>query len=425
MNSRHPELKSFIEVEQNSDFPIQNLPYGVFKCKNKPTPRVGVAIGSMLIDLDCLESKGLLKLSQKVFHHSSLNEFINLGKVEWDKTRQKLRELLSFDCPIIRDKPVLKEQCLHKRSEVEMLLPIQVGDYTDFYSSIEHASNVGSMFRDKNNPLLPNWKHLPVGYHGRASSIVVSGSNIKRPVGQIKQSEQTPPHLQACAKLDFELELAAVIGKKSKVGQTIKLEEAPSHVFGFVLMNDWSARDIQKWEYVPLGPFVSKSFATSVSPWVIPMSALEPFKVKGPQQDPTPLKYLQHQENDKAHFDINLSISLQGKEHERSKKISQTNSKSLYWSLAQQITHHTITGCNINVGDLMASGTISGQEKNSYGSMLELSWNGQKPIQIDENNKRSFLEDYDQVIMNAWSECETYKLGFGELTGQILPAAEL
>jgi fumarylacetoacetase len=302
-----------------------------------------------------------------------------------------------------------------------MHLPVAVGDYTDFYSSKQHATNVGSIFRDKNNPLLPNWLHLPVAYHGRASSLVVSGTPIRRPYGQIKLPGEPAPRFGPSGELDFELEVGYFIGKGNALGEPIPIRDAHQHLFGFVLVNDWSARDVQRWEYVPLGPFLAKNFSTSISPWVVPSAALQPFRVPGPKQDPTPLPYLSCTED--AAYDINLEVKLQTGAMTEACIVSRTNFKEMYWSTSQQVAHHTVTGCNLRIGDLLASGTLSGNEKGSYGSLLELTWAGQAPLQLPNGEQRSFLEDGDTVILTGYAQGDGYRIGLGEVRGTILPAA--
>jgi len=300
-----------------------------------------------------------------------------------------------------------------------MHLPIHIGDYTDFYSSIEHATNVGKMFRDPENALLPNWKHIPVGYHGRASSIVVSGTPIKRPKGQVMPKDATEPVFKPSGRLDFELEMGFVTGKNTQLGSSVSTKEAEDYIFGLVLFNDWSARDIQKWEYVPLGPFLGKSFGSSISPWIVTLEALEPFKIAGPKQDPKVLPYLKY--TGKSNYDIQLEVGLQPEKSEES-TVSTSNLKYMYWNMRQQLAHHTINGCNINVGDVMASGTISGKDESSYGSMLEISWGGTKPITLKDGSKRTFIEDNDTVIMRGFAQKDGIKVGFGEVSGKILPS---
>ncbi len=422
MHPNDPRLSSFISVDADSDFPIQNLPFGIFSTQAHPNKRVGVAIGNFVLDLAVIEAADLLRVQvNAVFNQPTLNSFIALGKPVWQEARKKISELLRADHPRLRDDVALRAKALIPMHEVEMHMPIQVSGYTDFYSSREHATNVGMMFRDPANALLPNWLHLPVGYNGRASSVVVSGTEIRRPMGQVKAPTAEAPSYAACAKLDFELEMAFIVGAESQLGQDIKIEHAHDFMFGMVLLNDWSARDIQQWEYVPLGPFNAKTFATSISPWVVTMDALEPFFVDGPKQEPEPLPYLQ--QSGAQGVDIALEVSLQPQATTQASTISRTNFKAMYWSMAQQLAHHTVSGCNVNVGDLMASGTVSGSTSDSYGSLLELSWNGQRPLLLEDGKStRSFLEDGDEVSMRGWCQGKGYRVGFGEVKGRISPA---
>jgi fumarylacetoacetase len=423
MHPNDPALKSFIEVAEQSDFPIQNLPFGIFSTAAQPQARAGVAIGDQVLDLSALEARGLLKPAQHpVFNDATLNAFIALGQSVWRATREAISVLLRHDNPVLRDDHALRAQALVPQSTVRMHLPVKVGGYTDFYSSREHATNVGSMFRDPANALLPNWLHLPVGYNGRASSVIVSGADVRRPMGQIKPPSAELPLFAACAKLDFELETAFIVGAETALGDSVSVSEAESLMFGMVLLNDWSARDIQQWEYVPLGPFNAKTFATSISPWIVTMGALEPFRVAGPVQEPAPLPYLQQSG---AHsFDIALAVELQPEGAKQPTTICRTNYRAMYWSMAQQLAHHTVSGCNVCVGDLMASGTISGSTPDSFGSLLELSWNGQKPLTLsDGSTRRSFLEDGDRVTMRGWCQGAGYRVGFGEVSARVLPAS--
>ena len=422
MHPNTPKLKSFIPVDPSSDFPIQNLPFGVFSTRQSPEPRVGVAIGEWVLDLAELEKIGLLTPgSEPVFNQPSLNDFVALGQSVWRSTRVQISLLLRDDHARLRDDAALRASALIPMHEAIMHLPITVSGYTDFYSSKEHATNVGSMFRDPANALLPNWLHLPVGYNGRASSVVVSGTEIRRPMGQVKPPSAEQPLFAACAKLDFELETAFIVGANTALGESVSVNDAEEMMFGMVLLNDWSARDIQQWEYVPLGPFNAKTFATSISPWVVTMEALEPFRVPGPKQEPEPLPYLR-QSGDHS-FDIQLAVELQTAECEQPTTISNTNYRAMYWSMAQQLAHHTISGCNLRVGDLMASGTISGTQPDSFGSLLELSWNGQRPVTLsDGQTKRSFLEDGDVVTLRGACIGAHYRCGFGAVSGRIIPA---
>lgn len=422
-----PERKSFIDVDPESHFPIQNLPYGVFRRESGGQARVGVAIGDFVLDLSILEDNKLIGgpvlKGPTLFSQPSLNRFLALGPQAWSETRATISHLLREDVPTLRDNQLLRDRAVVPLDQVEMLLPVEIGDYTDFYSSREHATNVGKMLRDPNNPLLPNWLWLPVGYHGRASSIVISGAPVHRPQGQIKPDDANKPQFGASRLLDFELEMGFFVGPGNQLGKPIPVKDAPQHIFGMVLVNDWSARDIQKWEYQPLGPFLAKNFATSISPWVVTMEALEPFRVAGPKQEPPPLPYLQSAED--WAYDIHLEVFLKGERMESPERICRSNFKFMYWNICQQLAHHTITGCNVRPGDLMASGTISGPTADSYGSMLELSWRGAKPIQLRNGEERKFLLDGDTVIMTGWCEGDGYKVGFGEVIGKILPAVEL
>ena len=410
--------QSFIVVAENSDFPLQNLPYGVFQPQGEHA-RVGVAIGTEVLDLAALEAAGLLPTgAQNVFGQTSLNAFIALGRPVWQQVRARLQQLLSADCAELRDNAALRAQAFYPQASVSMLLPIEVPGYTDFYSSKEHAYNVGCMFRDPKNALLPNWSELPVGYNGRANSVVVSGTDLVRPSGQIKLPNEERPVFSACRKLDFELETGFIVGKATALGEPIAIEEAENHIFGMVLLNDWSARDIQQWEYVPLGPFNSKTFGTSISPWVVTLEALEPFRCASPVQEPQPLPYLR--ENTANNYDIHLQVAIAADGSET--VISNTNFKYMYWSMMQQLTHHTIAGCNVRVGDLMGSGTISGPEKDSRGSLLELTWNTTEPLTLANGEQRGFLEDGDTLIMRGHCQKDGLRIGFGEVRGTVLPA---
>ena len=422
MHPNDPRLSSFIPVAADSDFPIQNLPFGIFSTHAHPNKRVGVAIGEFVLDLAVIEAADLLRVQvNPVFNQATLNSFIALGQPVWQEARKKISELLRADQPRLRDDTALRAKALIPMHEIQMHMPIHVSGYTDFYSSREHATNVGMMFRDPANALLPNWLHLPVGYNGRASSVVVSGTEIRRPMGQVKAPTDEVPRYAACAKLDFELEMAFIVGAESALGQPIRIEHAHDFMFGMVLLNDWSARDIQQWEYVPLGPFNAKTFATSISPWVVTMDALEPFFVQGPKQEPQPLPYLQ--QSGAQGVDIALEVSIQPQAASQATTISRTNFKTMYWSMAQQLVHHTVSGCNVNVGDVMGSGTVSGSTPDSYGSLLELSWNGQRPLQLEDGKStRSFLEDGDEVSMRGWCQGKGYRVGFGEVKGRISPA---
>lgn len=419
------QLKSFIEVAQDSDFPIQNLPYGVFSETDEGTRRIGVALGEWVVDLAALEAHGYLALQsgEQYFNQPTLNKFIDSGKSSWSKVRAELQKLLSADNAELRDNSALREQVFFKQANVTLHLPVHVPGYTDFYSSKEHATNVGCMFRDPKNALLANWSELPVGYNGRASSVIVSGTDIVRPSGQIKLPNEERPQFSACRKLDFELETGFIIGKQNQLGQPITVENAWDHIFGMVLFNDWSARDLQQWEYVPLGPFNSKTFASSISPWIVTLEALEPFKTSSPVQEPQPLAYLREDHSANS-YDIQLSVEIQAEQAAQADVICETNFKYMYWSMAQQLAHHTIAGCNVQVGDLMGSGTISGPAPDSYGSLLEITWNATKPLTLSNGEQRTFIQDGDTVIMKGHCEKDGLRIGFGEVSGKVLPALQ-
>jgi fumarylacetoacetase len=417
-----PKLKSFIAVDPASDFPIQNLPYGVFSTAQSPALRVGVAIGDQVLDLALLESEGLLRTGAErcVFAKPSLNAFMALGPKVWSQTRARISELLRHDHPELRDNAALRKRALVPMSDARLHLPIAVSGYTDFYSSKEHATNVGVMFRGKDNALQPNWLHIPIAYNGRASTVVVSGTEVRRPRGQLKPPTADAPSFGPCKRLDFELEMGVVVGGSSTMGEMLTEAQAEAMIFGFVLLNDWSARDIQQWEYVPLGPFQAKAFATSISPWVVTREALEPFRVQGPAQNPQPLPYLQ--QKGANNYDLHLDVGLRTSAMKAAANISRTNFKYMYWSSVQQLVHHASGGCAMNVGDLLGSGTISGPEKNQRGSLLEISWNGTEPLELPGGDKRTFLEDGDSLVMHGWCQGDGYRVGFGEVEGTIRAA---
>ncbi len=420
LEANNPQLKSWVKVTPDSDFPIQNLPFGIFRIKNK-NPRVGVAIGKQIIDLSRLCKNGFLKdcgIKKNVFRSSSLNSLLSLGKLVGRNVRERVSELLRSDNPELREYSKMDKMFVRQK-KVEMLIPVKARDYTDFYSSIEHATNVGTMFRDPENALLPNWRHLPVGYHGRAGSIVVSGTPVQRPLGQTKAPEAATPSFGPSKRLDFELEMAFVTCGKTNLGESISIQDTDDFIFGFMLFNDWSARDMQTWEYVPLGPFLAKNFASSVSPWVVTMDALEPFKVPGPKQEPEVLPYLRFA--GERNYDIDLEVSITPEAGEEN-VISRSNFRYMYWNVAQQLAHHTVNGCNINPGDIYASGTISGHDPSSYGSMLELAWKGTKPIQLSDGSQRTFINDGDTVIMRGNASNNGVRIGFGKVISQVLPA---
>jgi fumarylacetoacetase len=419
IRANDPNLKSWVPVNENSDFPIQNLPLGVIKVNDEH--HVASRIGDYVLDLAVLNRSGLLGVDfvQEVFESEYINLCIGLGKHMMRDLRNRISRLLDTNHQELSSDEDLRKRCLLPIKSVEVCLPVKVGNYTDFYSSKEHATNVGSMFRDPENALLPNWKHIPIGYHGRASSIILSGVPVKRPKGQIKGKDDPAPVYGPTKQLDFELEMAFVTCKANPLGSTINIEDAEDSIFGMVLFNDWSARDIQAWEYVPLGPFLAKSFASSISAWVVSLDALKPFRVDGPDQTPLPLPYLRF--NGAQNYDIQLEVYLESPMF-IPQRIVHSNSKYLYWNILQQLTHHASNGCNIEVGDMYASGTISGPIKDSFGSMLELTWRGTDPLQMPDGSTRNFIEDRDIIMMRAFAQNETTRIGFGEVITRIIAA---
>uniref|UniRef100_A0A665T039 Fumarylacetoacetase n=1 Tax=Echeneis naucrates TaxID=173247 RepID=A0A665T039_ECHNA len=412
---------SFIKADATSDFSFYNLPYGIFSTPDNPKHRIGVAIGDQILDLSVIKSlfEGpVMSKHQDVFDQPTLNAFMALGYEAWREARRTLQMLLSANEPTLRDDISLRSRAFVHQSAATMHLPAEIGDYTDFYSSRDHATNVGIMFRGKENALMPNWLRLPVGYHGRASSVVVSGTPIRRPSGQMRPDQTKPPVFGPSKQLDIELEMAFFVGGGNKLGDPIPITKAHEHIFGMVLMNDWSARDIQSWEYVPLGPFLGKNFGTTISPWVVPMEALMPFAEPNAVQDPEPLPYLQH--HDSYTFNINLFVSLKGTIH--TVTIIEPTAMYMYWTMKQQLTHHTVNGCNVRPGDLLASGTISGPHPESFGSMLELSWRGSKNIDLGGGDTRTFLKDGDEVTITGYCQGDGHRVGFGPCTATILPA---
>ncbi|MCH2022211.1 MAG: fumarylacetoacetase [Saprospiraceae bacterium] len=421
IKANNPELSSWIAVSSDSDFPIQNIPFGVFQTAKK-SPCLATIIGDTVIDLSELANQGYfsnLNIDSGVFNKRYINDFMAMGKSTTRLVRNRISELFEKGNTELAGNSEALAKVLYNVKDVQLLLPVKVGDYTDFYSSREHATNVGTMFRDPNNALLPNWLHLPVGYHGRASSIVVSGTPIHRPKGQQRPDDSLPPVFGPCKLLDFELEMAFVIGNETQLGQNISTSEAEDYIFGLALFNDWSARDIQKWEYIPLGPFLAKSFASTLSPWIVTLDALEPFRTEGYQQDPEVLPYLKY--TGKKNYDINLQVVIQP-ENGKSHVVCNSNFKHMYWTMTQQLAHHTVNGCNVNVGDMCASGTISGPTPDSYGSMLEISWKGTKPVDMPDGTQRRFINDGDTVIMRGWGVANGVRIGFGECTGKLLPS---
>ena len=412
INANNPNLKSWIDVPKLSDFPIQNIPFGIALISNK---KVAVTrIGDTVINLSKLYELGAFHdiLNENYFDRDYLNEFLKKKKSDW----RSVRDRISFIFSDVNNK--LKfSSCLHELQNVEMCMPVQVGDYTDFYSSRQHAFNVGCMFRDPENALLPNWLHIPVGYHGRASSIILSGTDICRPKGQQLPSDAKAPVFGPTKLLDFELEMAFITGEGKHLGDSISIDDAEDYIFGMVIFNDWSARDIQKWEYVPLGPFLAKSFASSISPWIVTLDALEPFRCKGELQQPEVLPYLKYK--GAKNIDINLEVQIES-DNFSAYTVSKSNYKYMYWNMNQQLAHHTVNGCNVHAGDMMASGTISGNDKSSFGSMLELSWKGTKPLLMPDGSERKFINDGDTVIMKAHSNKGNIRVGFGEVRRKVL-----
>ncbi|MEL7268000.1 MAG: fumarylacetoacetase [Bacteroidota bacterium] len=403
-----------IDIPNNSDFSIHNLPFGIFSTADR-SPRAGIAVGEHILDLAALAEHDVFDFNTAVFEKDVLNDFISLGKDITKRVRKNIQYWLQDDYSVLAGKPEL----FVKQSDAQMHMPVYVGDYTDFYSSIEHATNVGKMFRDPENALLPNWKHIPVGYHGRASSIVVSGQPIRRPNGQTLPKDSKTPVFGPSQRLDFELEMGFICGGNTDMGDTVSTQNAEDHIFGLVLFNDWSARDIQKWEYVPLGPFLAKNFASSISPWIVTLEALEPFRVAGPTQEPKVLPYLEYEGQKNYDIDLEVGISPEGAEET---VVCKSNFKYMYWNMAQQLAHHTVNGCNINVGDMMASGTISGKEDDSFGSMLELAWMGTKPVAMKDGSERKFIQDGDTVTMRGYAQKGDIRVGFGEVSAKVLPA---
>ncbi|MDG1064093.1 MAG: fumarylacetoacetase [Flavobacteriaceae bacterium] len=424
LSANDPSKKTWLNVPAGSDFPIQNIPFGVFLTRDDVIT-IGTRIGDTAIDLGALHQLGYfdgIELTDDIFLQDSLNDFIADGRKTWRLVRNRISDIFLESNPALRDHSAHKKTVLFGLDEIEMQLPVDVGDYTDFYASKEHATNVGSLFRDPEHALLPNWLHIPIGYHGRSSSIVPSGTPIRRPNGQVAPKEGNGPGFGPTKLLDFELEMAFITTAANDLGKPIPIEETAEYIFGLVLFNDWSARDIQGWEYVPLGPFLGKNFASTISPWIVTLDALNSFRVSGPKQDPTPLPYLQQEG---AHnYDIHLQASIKPHGGEES-LVCHSNFKYMYWSMAQQLAHHTVNGCNVRSGDMMGSGTISGPTPDSYGSMLELSWKGQRPLTLSDGTKRAFINDGDTVIMRGYCENDQVRIGFGECTGEVLPARPL
>ena len=420
IKANDPSLKSWLEISKESDFPIQNLPFGIYSTKNK-TKRVGVAIGDQILDLYRLFKLGYLdslSFCEHCFSNEYLNRMMGHGKLEIRDLRNRISELLNAENSELSQNKEAIAKVLDLQIESEMHLPVKIGDYTDFYSSEQHAFNVGSMFRDPDNALLPNWKHIPVAYHGRSSSIIPSGQDVIRPKGQQKLDDKENPIFGASKLLDFELEMGFITFQGKPLGNTISTLEADEFIFGMCLFNDWSARDIQKWEYIPLGPFLAKNFASSMSCWIVTLDALEPFRTAGPIQKPKVLPYLEYS-GDK-HLDIELTVAIQT-ENGAKKVVTNSNYKHMYWNMNQQLAHHTVNGCNVNCGDILASGTISGPEEGSFGSMLEISWKGTKPVKMPDGSERKFIQDGDSIIFNGLAKNKDFNIGFGELISKVLP----
>lgn len=421
ITANDPKRKTWLDTAPDTDFPIQNIPFGVFLTRDDIIT-IGTRIGDYAIDLGALHQLGYFKgieLTDDIFLQDTLNDFISDGRKTWRLVRNRIADIFDKDNPKLRDNKDHRQHILFTLDEVEMQMPVQVGDYTDFYSSKEHATNVGTMFRGKENALMPNWLHIPVGYHGRSSSIVPSGINVRRPWGQTMPEGATEPVFGPSKLVDFELEMAFITTDANVLGEPIPVNEAEEYIFGLVLFNDWSARDIQKWEYVPLGPFLAKNFASSISPWIVTLDALQPFKVEGPKPEMEQLPYLQYK--GKKSYDINLEVYI-APNNGAETKVAASNFKYMYWNMSQQLAHHTINGCNVNSGDMMGSGTISGKTPDSYGSMLELTWRGEKPIKLADGTERRFINDNDTVILKGYCKNENVRIGFGECRTKLLPA---
>ncbi|CAM4166723.1 fumarylacetoacetase [Gillisia hiemivivida] len=423
ITANDPKRKTWLDIPSNTDFPIQNIPFGVFLTRDDIVT-IGTRIGDYAIDLGALHQLGYfdeIPLTDDIFLQDTLNDFIADGKKTWRLVRNRIADIFDEKNSQLKDNQDHRNTVLFTLDEIEMQLPVQVGDYTDFYSSKEHATNVGTMFRDPDNALLPNWLHIPVGYHGRSSSIIPSGIPVHRPQGQTLPAGASEPVFGPSKLVDFELEMAFITTVGNPLGEPIPIEEAEDYIFGMVLFNDWSARDIQKWEYVPLGPFLAKNFASSISPWIVTLDALEPFRTTSPEPEKELLPYLQSQ--GKKSFNINLEVAIQPENKEET-TISKSNFKYMYWNMSQQLAHHTVNGCPINSGDMMGSGTISGPTPDSYGSMLELSWRGEKPVKLNDGSERKFIQDNDTVIMRGYCEGKDRRIGFGEVSTKLLPVYE-
>ncbi len=424
-----PALRSFVEVAPESDFPIQNLPYGVFRPQPGDTPRVGAALGDWIVDLAVLEERGLLRVPDvtgPVLAQPTLAPLMAAGPAAWRAVRTQLSRLLRHDEPTLRDDVALRDQALVWAADAELLLPCAIGDYTDFYASRHHAEHVGRIFRGAQAALPPQYPHLPIGYHGRASSVVVSGTPVRRPQGQYRPAGAEAPVFGPTRELDYEVEVGWFIGRGNALGERVPIGRAANQIFGFVLVNDWSARDIQQWEYVPLGPFLGKNFATSISPWVVTPAALEPFRCAGPPQDPEPLPYLRAK--GPQAYDVRLEAVLAPAGGGPPVVLTRTNLRELYWSPVQMIAHHTAGGCNLRPGDLLASGTVSGPAgapgvlPSPCGCLLEITERGAAPARLPDGTTRAFLADGDTVILRGYCEGPCYRIGFGECRGTVTPA---
>ena len=423
LTANDPSRKTWLETPDKTDFPIQNIPFGVFLTRDDIIT-IGTRIGDYAIDLGALHQLGYfygIELTDDIFLQDTLNDFIADGRKTWRLVRNRISDLFLESNGNLRDNEEHRKKILYTLDEIEMQLPVDVGDYTDFYASKEHATNVGSLFRDPENALLPNWLRIPIGYHGRSSTIIPSGTPIHRPIGQTLPGDDGVPGFGPTKLLDFEFEMAFITTDSNQLGKRVPVSDAESFIFGLVLFNDWSARDIQAWEYVPLGPFLGKNFASTISPWIVTLDALEPFRTESPMQDPEPLPYLRHGKN--KNFDINLQVSIQPDGADET-VVTNSNFKYMYWSMAQQLAHHTVNGCNVRSGDMMGSGTISGPTKESYGSMLELTWRGQHPIVLNDGTQRKFINDGDTVIMRAHCYKNGVRIGFGNCIGKVLPALD-
>lgn len=424
ITANNPDRKTWLSITEDTDFPIQNIPFGVFLTGHDMVT-IGTRIGDYAIDLGAMHQLKYFKgidLTDDIFLQDTLNDFISAGRKTWRAVRNRIAEIFDENNSELRDNKDHREHILFDVDEVEMQLPVEIGDYTDFYSSKEHATNVGIMFRGKENALMPNWLHIPVGYHGRSSTILPSGINIRRPWGQTIKDGADTPDFEPSKRVDFELEMAFITTDANALGEPVPVNEAEDHIFGLVLFNDWSARDIQSWEYVPLGPFLGKSFASTISPWIVTLDALQPFKVDGPKPEKKQLPYLQSE--GKKSYDINLEAYLipeKGKEN----KLCTSNFKYMYWNMSQQLAHHTINGCKINSGDMMGSGTISGPTPDSYGSMLELTWRGENPVKLSDGTERKFINDNDTVLFRGYCKNDTIRIGFGECKAKLLPAIKM